>query len=840
MVFARFDQAIDQARLIAQTRFCEGKRCIGAREASASEVAAVPEAQAAFERAKQEGIEARTVRLVPKDPLPADAQIDLSFGRVPSAEGPLLGKPVSSHLRTRGPFKLLGKKCGYDSCTPYDAWTIETSNPVDGSSLDLGAFKVEPEARLTSVAPSWSERGMTDIVISAEVRPRTTYALTVPAGIRDVFGQVLEKPQTFKFQIGDPPSALDETGPLTVLDPKGPRALSVRSTGVDRLKVSVYRVTPEQWHDFTRLHQLERKDQLEKIPGKRVVNTSIKVVDASISSSTLIDLTPALEAGLGHAIVVVEPEKWPNQYTPRVLTWVQSTQLAVDGFFDRETAYAWVTQLAEGKPQANAGLSLWPDRIELRTDSHGVAKLSLPSSDQSLSRLLVARVGADVAFHPERFYEGQESAWRKQPNPPEQVRWFVFDDRGAYRPGEKVHLKGWIRSTQGGEGGKLALAAGVSKIRYEVTSSRGHTLAKGAAQLTGLGGFDLSFELPTEVDLGYANVHLTSEGRATSETSHTVRIEEFRRPEYEVSVKARQSLHFAGDVLSVDAKATYYTGGPLAGAPTQFTVTAQRGSFSPPNRGEYSFGEPRRWFEPWGHVGRFGMRSTPSRTETYSTKTDGSGVATLEIASKLNAPAYAHNVTVNASIQDVNRQAWTDQTELLVHPAETYVGLKSERWFVAQGEALAVNVVAVDLDGKDVRERRVEVRASRYETQTSKGQSSEKELDIQLCQFTSEGTPHLCTFKPQGAGEYRIFARVLDAKGRPNDTRMTAWVTGPSTAAATNVSAQEVQLIPNKTEYARPRGHGAGSRRSVTASRACAQRAHSSPADRDPRMPANR
>ena len=34
---------------------------------------------------------------------------------------------------------------------------------------------------------------------------------------------------------------------------------------------------------------------------------------------------------------------------------------------------------------------------------------------------------------------------------------------------------------------------------------------------------------------------------------------------------------------------------------------------------------------------------------------------------------------------DVNRQAWTATTSLLVHAADRYVGLRSERPFVQQG-----------------------------------------------------------------------------------------------------------------------------------------------------------
>ena len=41
------------------------------------------------------------------------------------------------------------------------------------------------------------------------------------------------------------------------------------------------------------------------------------------------------------------------------------------------------------------------------------------------------------------------NVWAPEWDNQAQGLWFVFDDRGIYRPGEEVHLKGWLRQ-QGG------------------------------------------------------------------------------------------------------------------------------------------------------------------------------------------------------------------------------------------------------------------------------------------------------------------------------------------------------------------------------------------------------
>jgi uncharacterized protein YfaS (alpha-2-macroglobulin family) len=42
----------------------------------------------------------------------------------------------------------------------------------------------------------------------------------------------------------------------------------------------------------------------------------------------------------------------------------------------------------------------------------------------------------------------------------DELMWHVTDDRQMYRPGEEVHVKGWLRLRQGRKGGDVAGLAG--------------------------------------------------------------------------------------------------------------------------------------------------------------------------------------------------------------------------------------------------------------------------------------------------------------------------------------------------------------------------------------------
>ena len=83
---------------------------------------------------------------------------------------------------------------------------------------------------------------------------------------------------------------------------------------------------------------------------------------------------------------------------------------------------------------------------------------------------------------------------------------------------------------------------------------------------------------------------------------------------------------------------------------------------------------------------------------------------------------------------DVNRQAWSSSTTLLVHPASLYIGLRSDRYFVERGTPLKVDFIVTDIDGKPVADRPVEVRAARLEWKTRGGTWQEEEVDVQNLQ----------------------------------------------------------------------------------------------------------
>ncbi|HQU92924.1 MAG TPA: alpha-2-macroglobulin family protein, partial [Pyrinomonadaceae bacterium] len=612
--------------------------------------------------------------------------------------------------------------------------------------------------------------------------------------------------------------------------------------------------------------------QRPAMPGTLISDKTIqikKVADELVE--TRIDLTEALGGdGLGNLILDIEPTVKRDKYDrSRVFTWIQATQIGLDAFVDNQELVGFATELGTGKPIGGVELSIWPngkgtgqrsenvteekgwiesawewitgaggpsagdiesfntDGTEVETESveparssttgaNGILRLPLPDgASQKGMNLLIAKRGKDVAFLPENtdYYWQDNGNWYRK-GESDTLRWFVFDDRKLYKPKEEVSVKGYIRKITAGKLGDVAeLGDAASGITWSAKDSRNNEIAKGTANLNAFGAFDFKFKLPDNANLGYARIELSTNSSLTGFTyAHQFQIQEFRRPEFEVTAKVdSEGPHFVGGHadLSVDAK--YYAGGGLANAETNWTVTATPTSYTPPNRDDFTFGT---WV-PWWRFSDYGGRPYGGGTTQYfKGVTDASGKHLLKIDFDSVKPPRPYTISASASVQDVNRQTWAGQTSLLVHPSDLYVGIRTPRTFVQKGENIVVESIVSDLDGKLIANRDVEIKAVLKDWQFDKGEWKEVTVDEQTCTVKSGASEPpasaggqsaglaKCTFVAKNGGRYTITATVMDDRERFNESEFTVWVPGGKTPPKRNVEQEEVQIIPSKKDYA--------------------------------------
>ena len=203
-------------------------------------------------------------------------------------------------------------------------------------------------------------------------------------------------------------------------------------------------------------------------------------------------------------LVVVEPTRAPPKECHRAEldVWVQSTELGVDAFVENDQLTGWVDAprrrraawTASQVSLLDAG-SARPTRTASRAcrspTNAGTARRSRRRARTSSSSPSAGTASTRTCAQPRT----------------DAARWLVYDDRGMYKPGEEVRVKGWVR--RAGDAPRRrprrdprASAARPSAIRSAIRATRRSVRAR--TTVDEHGGFDLAFKLPGNANLGNA------------------------------------------------------------------------------------------------------------------------------------------------------------------------------------------------------------------------------------------------------------------------------------------------------------------------------------------------
>jgi hypothetical protein len=753
------------------------------------------------------------------DAFAPDTQLAIQIGPgTPSAEGPRVSIDSARFTaRTYAPLEINDWSCHGDyRCEPdWDELWIGFNNQLDTEAFDPAMVTVEPELPGMVVQAQYDS-----IVISGATVGDTIYNATISSDLKDVFGQTLGEDATVDFHINDARPRLDQfQDRLITLDPLAPQpSLAVTTVNHEKLRVRLFRVDVNDWSSYVRYWEQRWNDQQSPpLPDwNEVLDTTVDTnAKPNVLTETTIDLSEALNGETGHVVLLIEPtggladlspnsdDYWSNR---PALVWAQATRIGADISGDGEQSMIWATDLRTGEPLSGVDVEFVGSGTTVTTGDDGLAQTTTPSGSSEMSPV-VASLDGDSAIIESGWYQWSRS---------DESLWYVFDDRQMYRPGETARIKGWVRRLTVSDDAQLAAVASDATVTYQVSDWYGNDIGTGTIDVNALGGFDFDIDIPAGANLGQAWINLTL-NRAGFQGSygHTIQIQEFRRPEFEVKTRPESAgPYIAGDPATVAVQADYYSGGPLPDAEVDWTVTTRQATYSPPNWDDFAFGVwIPWWYEDYGFYGDVPYPSDgyygeswpgvdQGAVEEFSGRTDAAGTHYLQMDFGGDGEGLPTTVSAQATVFDVNRQAWSDGTDLLVHPAELYVGLRSDRTFVDSGEPIVVDAIVTDIDGAAVIDRDVAMEAGRLEWQLVDGVWDEVPVEIEACTVTSSDQPVDCEFTTDIGGTYQIVATVTDDAGRSSRTEITRWVSGGNQRPERNVTQEEVTLIPDKQEYA--------------------------------------
>jgi hypothetical protein len=329
-----------------------------------------------------------------------------------------------------------------------------------------------------------------------------------------------------------------------------------------------------------------------------------------------------------------------------------------------------------------------------RTGDDGLADIELTHATRR-SNLLATATGPsdDSEGSRQAFCRGSRPSSRRQS---ESWKIYAFTDRPAYRPGETVQWKCIARTYDGRLYGTPANAT----LRARVLDPKGAVVYEKDMVLSEFGSATDQLSLPAERALGSYRVEFRVDGRSVG-GSALFRLEEFKLPEYQVTVQPAQDdghakLYRCGDRVELEVLAEYYFGGPVADA--SVTVVVKQ---SPYHRPIW----PRRKF-PWLDSSNAVMLHRwhgQTQITELTGRTDATGRWRGSFATPADDQEYEYHL--EARVVDASRREIIGLGRVRVTRQQYTVQARADRNVCSPGDQIDVEFKAVDANDRPVQTR---------------------------------------------------------------------------------------------------------------------------------------
>jgi hypothetical protein len=333
---------------------------------------------------------------------------------------------------------------------------------------------------------------------------------------------------------------------------------------------------------------------------------------------------------------------------------VQVTDLGLTAKLSDQGSLVWVTKLSSGAPVAGARVELFGRAPKLAksyvTDSSGLTRI--PKEDYAPrfgdygteeDTLLFARNEGDSSF---RRVADFLQPWRidapMRLSVSEKEYALLFSERGIYRPGDVVRVKGILRREAPAGN---ALIAG-RKLGLELSDPFGEVVESLNVETGRFGTFAVDVRLPGSGALGQWRIAAAG----FTDDALGVEVAEFRPVEFKVAVEPAAPSSIAGEVARFRVRADYLFGSPMSGMPLEFGVTRERASFAPPGSDGYATSDDAyRRDLPYVALDSMLLARTSAALSAA-----GDHVASVPLA--LRGQTGPERVRLDASVSDVSRQ----------------------------------------------------------------------------------------------------------------------------------------------------------------------------------------
>ena len=441
------------------------------------------------------------------------------------------------------------------------------------------------------------------------------------------------------------------------------------------------------------------------------------------------------------------------------------------------------------------------------TDANGQVSPELKDDYQQYNWIVTARTAqGQMAFM------GFVNVWAAGYHDSEynDIKTFGITDRPVYRPEQAVQFKFWIGRGQYDQPEKSQFAN--QQFTVQIYDPRGEVMGTKSYKSDSYAGFDGQFELPADAMLGQYSIMVAGYG------GMSFRVEEYKKPEFEVTVEAPKEPIMLGEQITATIEAKYYFGSPVSNAKVKYKVyrTGSSETWYPIARWDWCFGPGYwwyaydcRWLPGWNDWGCprpmgwwWGQTQTPPElVAEVETDLPADGILPVPIDTRLAQAIHGdldHTYRIVAEVTDQSRRTIVGEGNVMVarKPFQVYAWV--DRGYYHAGDDIQAHFNAHTLDQKPVKGTG-ELQLIKI-TYDAKNQPVETVAETWKLDTDAQGESRQ-QMKAAQPGQYRLSYRVTDAEKHSIEGGYVFTVIGQAFDGS-QYRFNDLELINDRQEYA--------------------------------------
>jgi uncharacterized protein YfaS (alpha-2-macroglobulin family) len=423
------------------------------------------------------------------------------------------------------------------------------------------------------------------------------------------------------------------------------------------------------------------------------------------------------------------------------------------------------------------------------------------------------------------------------------ARVYVVTDRPVYRPLHEVKFKVWVRQRE--KGGYVDARAG--SARFAIYDPKGTAVHQGRMQIDEFGGGAAAFKLGSEPPLGVYRIKINRYWPdARYNAGGLFRVEEYKKPEFEVSVKPESTSTRLGGKIKAKVEARYYFGAPVVAADVTYRVFREdyRHVYAGPAEYDWLYGRgygrayyPYHWFGwwhnwgyhwhwfpvyryrahfPWGWYGagdqyeqsyRRWLEGSPRKAlrelvATGKEKTDKDGHFMIEIDTAralVDHPNTDSRYTVEVDVRDASRRTISGAGSVIATRRAFYAFMDADRGWYRPGNDVFVQLRCLTADNVPVAAKgeitayAVNYRGRRNHIPVERAIESRRAATDAEGRFSTK-------FTFLTSGQYRLRFKTTDDRGQAIEANALVWVAGPDFEGK-HFRFADLEVITDRREY---------------------------------------